>query len=279
MADPRQQLLQLGPEARVQAELLKLESQTRHFWVLLVFAIMVLAFGAVSLLTPQSFWQQNKLEISFSPQALFVVLVALVVIAFQMFRREREIQKLRLTNLQQTLEAKSEQAASKIDPATNVFGRGFLHELLQGEISRADRTNRALSLMMCDLNNFKQVNDRYGHLMGDYVLAQMAEIFKSCVRGSDHVVRYGGDEFLLLLPETDQIGGEIVRKRIYTKVADWDRANRVGDLPVSVSVGLYLHVPGQTAERDVAEADALMYTEKQAMKSKAAVAAGAASQR
>ena len=119
---------------------------------------------------------------------------------------------------------------------------------------------------MCDLNNFKQVNDRYGHLMGDYVLSQIATILKSCVRGSDCVVRYGGDEFLVLLPETDQPGAEIVRQRVHQKVAEWDLSNRVGDLPISVSLGLYLHVTGQTAEKDVAEVDARMYAEKLAGK-------------
>jgi diguanylate cyclase (GGDEF)-like protein len=164
------------------------------------------------------------------------------------------------------MSAQEEQAASMIDAVTNVFTRGFLHDLLSGEISRAERTNRPLALIMCDLNNFKQVNDRYGHLMGDYVLSQIATILKSCVRGSDYVVRYGGDEFLVLLPETDQAGGEVVHQRVHQKVEEWDRSNRVGDLPISVSLGLYLHVTGQSPDKDVAEADARMYAEKQATK-------------
>jgi diguanylate cyclase (GGDEF)-like protein len=171
------------------------------------------------------------------------------------------------------MSSQEEQANSMIDAVTNVFTRGFLHDLLASEISRAERTNRSLALVMCDLDNFKQVNDRYGHLMGDYVLLQIATILKSCVRGSDYVVRYGGDEFLILLPETDEQGGGIVRQRVLAKVAEWDRNSRVGDLPVSVSLGLYLHVTGQTADKDVAEADARMYAEKQALKRVAAIKA------
>jgi diguanylate cyclase (GGDEF)-like protein len=169
------------------------------------------------------------------------------------------------------MSSQEEQAASMIDAVTNVFTRGFLHDLLAGEISRAERTNRSLALIMCDLNNFKQVNDRYGHLMGDYVLSQVAIILKSCVRGSDYVIRYGGDEFLVLLPETDQKGGEVVRERVHQRVAEWDHSNRVGDLPISVSLGLYLHITGQSADKDVAEVDARMYADKQATK-RAAVA-------
>jgi diguanylate cyclase (GGDEF)-like protein len=177
-------------------------------------------------------------------------------------RRGIEVRGLRLANLQQYLSSQEEQAASMIDAVTNVFTRTFLHDLMQGEIARAERSNRPLALIMCDLDHFKQVNDRYGHLMGDYVLAQIATILKSCVRGSDYVVRYGGDEFLVLLPETNLEGGEIVRQRVQRKVSEWDRHNRVGDLPVSLSLGLSLHVNGQSAEQDVAEADARMYVEK-----------------
>jgi diguanylate cyclase (GGDEF)-like protein len=147
---------------------------------------------------------------------------------------------------------------------TNVLTRAFLHDLLTGEISRAERGNRPLALLMCDLNNFKQVNDRHGHLIGDYVLSQIAGILKFCVRGSDYVVRYGGDEFLVVLPETDQEGAENVRQRVHLKVAEWDRTNRLGDLPITVSLGLYLHVTGQTPEMDVAAADARMYADKKA---------------
>jgi len=107
--------------------------------------------------------------------------------------------------------------------------------------------------------------------MGNYVLSQVAAILKICVRGSDCVIRYGGDEFLILLPETDQEGGETVLQRARRKVAEWDHMNRMGDLPISVSLGLHLHVAGQTVDMDVAEADARMYAEKQASKRAAVV--------
>ncbi len=257
---------QVGPQARIQAELVRLESQKREFWVLIIFAGVVLVLGILSFFFPRHFWYSDGLHVSLSPQVLFVIMVATVLAALAYVRREFEVRGLRLANLQQYLVSQEEQAASMINAVTNVFTRGFLRDLLASEISRAERTNRSLALIMCDLNDFKQVNDRYGHLMGDYVLSQIATILKSCVRGSDCVVRYGGDEFLVLLPETDDKGGEVVRDRIHTKVAEWDRSNRVGDLPISVSLGLYLHVTGQTADKDVAEVDARMYAEKYAAK-------------
>ena len=265
---------QVGPQARIQAELVRLETQKRDFWVLIIFAGVVLFLGVLTFFFPHQFWYSGGLHINFSPQVLFVIMVATVLASLGYVRRDIEVRGLRLANIQQYMASQKEQANSFIDAVTNVFTRGFLRDLMAGEISRAERTNRPLALIMCDLNNFKQVNDRYGHLMGDYVLSQIAAILKSCVRGSDFVVRYGGDEFLLLLPETDQAGGEIVRQRVHRRVAEWDRSNRVGDLPISVSLGLYLHVTGQSPDKDVAEADARMYAEKQASK-RAAAGAGA----
>ncbi len=258
---------QLGPQARLQAELFKLESQKRDLWVLIVFAAAVMLLGALSLLIPGSVWEGNKLEIRIPPQVLFVLMMVVLILALYMMRREVEVQKYRLANMQQILTARSDQAISMIDATTNVFSRSLLRDLLQSEIARAERNNRPLALMMCDLNDFKQVNDRFGHLMGDYVLAQVGGILKSCVRGSDYVVRYGGDEFLLVLPETDQAGVEIVRQRIREKIVEWNRESRLDNMLITISLGVYLHGAGQSADQDVAEADARMYAEKQAFRS------------
>ncbi|HEV2234134.1 MAG TPA: GGDEF domain-containing protein [Terriglobia bacterium] len=268
---------QLGPKARLQAELTKIESQKRDLWVPIIFVGAVLALGAFSLLTPNSFWQHNELVLTIPPQVLFVIMMVVVLVTLYMVRHDAETRRLRLINIQQSLAAQTEQSASMIDSLTNVFSRSFLRDLLEGEIARAERNKRPLGVIMSDLNNFKQVNDRYGHLMGDYVLAQMAGILKSCVRGSDFVVRYGGDEFLVILPETDEPGAQFVKGRINVKVEEWNRNNRIGEVPMGLSLGLHMHISGQSAEQLVAEADARMYAEKLASKNKASVAGGAPS--
>lgn len=256
-------------EARIQSELITLESQRRDLWMVVVLIAAVLILGALSLLVPSSFWRFNSLEVKVAPQVLFLAMMLTALFVLHAIRRERDVHRLRLANLQQTLSAQSDQTASRVDAVTNVLTRAFLHELLEGEISRAERNRQPLTLLMCDLNNFKQINDRYGHLMGDYILSQMAAIFKRCIRGSDHIVRYGGDEFLVMLPETDEMGAEIVRQRMNEEVMAWDQANRVGDHPVSISTGLYVHVQGQSPEQDIAGVDGHMYGEKRTLQQSA----------
>jgi diguanylate cyclase (GGDEF)-like protein len=273
-----EQTEKIGPQARIETELVQLESHNHDIWVVVVFAGAVLVLGALSLLAPSSFWQQNTLEMKIPPQLLFLVMMVVMLLALYMVRREAELRKLRLVNLQHSLKAQAEHSASMVDSLTNVFSRSFLRELLQGEISRAERNNRPLGLIMSDVDNFKMVNDRFGHLMGDYVLAQIASILKSCVRGSDYVVRYGGDEFLIVLSETDAPGSQVVVNRIREKVAEWDRASRIGNLSIGVSMGLHQHLPGQSVEQAVSEADTRMYAAKRAAQHKGTMAPSAPAQ-
>ena len=257
----------LGLQGRLHAEIARLESRNREIRWVAYFSAAVLVLGAYTLFAHPGFWHQQTIEVKIPPQLFFLLMIAAIFLILLLARRELAMRRVSLLTIQQTMAAQSERSAGMFDAVTNVFNRRPLLELLQGEISRADRNRRPLALIMADLNNFKKVNDRYGHLVGDEVLAQTAAILKSCVRGSDHVVRYGGDEFLLILSETDSPGAEAVRARIEEKMTEWDRTERIGDISISLSLGLHLHVAGQSAEQDIAEVDARMYAEKQKIES------------
>jgi len=251
-----------SPHGRIKSELNRIEAESWSVRVLLIVIAAVVCFGAISLLLPHGLWRRGSLVITVPPQVLFVALLVVMVLALYLVRYEAETRKLRLLTLQQAMAAQSDHVAKTFDAVTNVFTRNFLQSLLEKEIARAERNGRPLALMMCDVNNFKRVNDRYGHLIGDEILAQVAAILKSCLRGSDHVVRYGGDEFLLILPETDEGGAIIVRDRIQQRITEWDWSSQVGEVAISLSLGLYHHLAGQSVQQDLAEVDIRMYTEK-----------------
>jgi diguanylate cyclase len=149
------------------------------------------------------------------------------------------------------------------DPLTGLFNRRKFEEVLENEVARARRYG-PLSLLVIDLNLFKQVNDQYGHQAGDEVLKGMARLLKSCCRETDACARLGGDEFAVILPHTDGAAAEVVRNRILKQTARTSVPIGDQELPLSLSIGMASLVEAPDAVALVAAADADMYRVKQA---------------
>ena len=143
------------------------------------------------------------------------------------------------------------------------------------EEERARRYGHPVGLIMVDVNRFKEINDRYGHQMGDKILTSVAGLLVDEVRTTDFVVRYGGDEFLIVLPETNG-ETEAVRDRIQKAVSRRNQTNELVDFPVTIAVGTAHWEPrsGRTIEELLGEADARMYEDKRSSVS-GGVSAGA----
>ena len=155
---------------------------------------------------------------------------------------------------------KKSQVLSITDGLTGVFNHRYFQEQLEVELSRAQRYDLHFSIIIVDLDNFKDVNDTYGHLKGDEVLRKVALFIKKIVRESDIVARYGGDEFVVLLPETTKEGalivGERIRKGIHSKkIAD--------EFTIYASVGLATYPNDGVYGRDLVKcADNALYKAK-----------------
>jgi diguanylate cyclase (GGDEF)-like protein len=144
---------------------------------------------------------------------------------------------------------------SRRDPLTGLGNRRALDEALDIELARHGRYNRVLSLCVIDLDNFKQVNDTYGHPAGDRVLARVAEHL-TALRGADSAFRLGGDEFAILLPETGQEEAELVARRLARRIRDDAFAEAV-----AVSWGV-AQATDTDAQSLIAEADRRLYARK-----------------
>lgn len=128
---------------------------------------------------------------------------------------------------------------SVTDPLTGLFNRGYLNRTLKAEIKKLSRREDWLSCIMIDIDHFKQVNDTYGHITGDFVLKELVNIMREQSRESDIVTRYGGEEFLLLLPQTDPDGAAILAEKIRTAVEM--NQFQAGELTVSVTISCGIH--------------------------------------
>lgn len=152
------------------------------------------------------------------------------------------------------------------DPLTSFYNHRYLHERLGEEIVRSQRAKRPLSMLMLDLDDFKLVNDTFGHLFGDRVLAWVAERIRSTLRASDIAARYGGDEFALILPETDAADACRAAERILAAFGDHPFVDEQrGSVPMAVSIGIATFpADGRTATDLIAAADSALYAVKRA---------------
>lgn len=130
------------------------------------------------------------------------------------------------------------QRQAATDPLTNTFNRRMFLELGAKELARSRRTHLPLSLIMMDLDNFKMVNDRHGHVAGDAVLRRFVDVTNICLRREDLLVRYGGEEFCVLLPEVDKHSAEVLAERIRYAVEHAAFRHRNQLIPVTVSLGV-----------------------------------------
>jgi diguanylate cyclase (GGDEF)-like protein len=162
------------------------------------------------------------------------------------------------------------QRLSLTDPLTGLWNYRYLRESLRREVERASRFGRMLTVLVLDLDHFKEVNDTYGHAAGDAVLGEFARRLRVGLREVDVAFRQGGEEFVVLLPETDAFGGAIVAERLGAAIRDLpvvisSRRRAVDRIPISVSIGIAVYPEhGSSAQQVLDAADDALYAAKSA---------------
>jgi diguanylate cyclase (GGDEF)-like protein len=153
-----------------------------------------------------------------------------------------------------------ERALARVDNLTGAANTRAFLEMLNSEVERSRRYSRTFTVAYFDLDNFKSVNDSFGHAKGDELLQLVVSIVRSHVRLSDVIARLGGDEFALLLPETDQTAARSAITKIQSHIL---QAMQAGKWPVTVSIGALTHSGGvEDVEELIRKADNLMYAAK-----------------
>lgn len=153
---------------------------------------------------------------------------------------------------------------SLLDPLTGLGNRAALDSALHRELQLAERHQQALSLLMIDIDHFKQINDIHGHSMGDEVLKAVAIGIQSACRDSDISFRFGGEEFVVLLRKTGTSGARIIAERIRNKISQFTLGEAALTIQPTVSIGIGTHEPGKQEHiRDMFErADKALYRAK-----------------
>jgi two-component system cell cycle response regulator len=148
------------------------------------------------------------------------------------------------------------------DYLTQLLNRGGIMETLEQELSRSRRTGAAFSVIIADIDHFKQINDTFGHLTGDDVLFEVANRIKTCMRSYDSVGRYGGEEFLLVVPGCDQSQAFQVAEKIRKAVSQTPLHMSQAEKTVTISLGVCTRTGETTPEQMITAADSALYRAK-----------------
>ena len=206
------------------------------------------SFAAVLFADPQlqTYGPEDVLRLSIGLGATWVL--AFVAIAYAGHQRKAVAQALTL---------------SRTDPLTTLFNRSQLFVTLEQEVSRTRRSDRGFCVLMIDVDGLKLINDTAGHLRGDDVLRALGAVIRTSIRNVDSAYRYGGDEFVVLLPETEIVGAFVVAEKIRAGAEEVGLALTETEPLTSVSIGLVSHPEdGLSAEELMTAADRAMYQAK-----------------
>ena len=197
---------------------------------------------------------QENFDLLYLIQFIVPLLIVLVILIFFNYRLKNEVK------VRKEIEKELSKFANK-DSLTNIYNRRKIEELCENELKRSERYNSNLSLIFFDLNDFKLINDLSGHHQGDDVLIKIADVVSNNIRSTDYFGRWGGDEFLIVLPHTDLLQTEKIIRTLENRISEIN-FNLKENLRVSCSFGLCQYAPNDTVDSLLKKADESMYSIK-----------------
>jgi diguanylate cyclase (GGDEF)-like protein len=211
--------------------------------------------GALSAVAAISdFAEDDFVNFAFNRGAVMFVLCVISVLLYRNNRSTEVLRRLATT-----------------DPLTGAFNRRHFMELMNREQRRADRYNTIYSILMIDIDHFKEINDSFGHQMGDEAIRAMADACRRATRPTDLVARYGGEEFIITLTHTDQAGAVRVAERLREAVYLIALPTEKGALSFTISVGISTYVKKIAVDKLIGRADQALYKAKQAGRNRVCV--------
>lgn len=250
--------------ARIEQEIRALDWRDLQLWLIALVALLVIFIGFVALLTPQIFWRLSMtVAHDENLPTLLVGLICLLVLLNIYLFRERQV--LLATRRALILELQRAERRAHTDALTGVYNRRFMQDALEREIELVKRNSSSLCLMLADIDDFKMFNTRYGHVAGDRILVDVAVLLRKNFRAADLIIRYGGDEFLVIMPETNLDQGTVAIDRLQGLLGRWNGKEH-REYTLSLSCGVATYSPGQTVDGIINAADADLYVRKASLR-------------
>jgi diguanylate cyclase (GGDEF)-like protein len=219
-----------------------LSTRDWQLWSIGALTLVVIAIGFSAFVLPNLMWAGVALHADhhYMPQLFFGLLTLILLLNIYILEQKRTIDRTRQRLLRELVESAKAKEVALVDPLTGVFNRRYMEEVFPREISKAARGGTDLSFVMLDMDGFKDINTRFGHFAGDQYLRDVATLLKKTFRGSDTVLRLGGDEFLVILPETSIKQAQRAAERLLWETRWWNQAGHAKyELAFSCVVATY----------------------------------------
>jgi diguanylate cyclase (GGDEF)-like protein len=241
----------------------ELSARDWQLWSICALMIVVVAIGLAAFLLPNMISANLLLHADhqYLPQLFYGLITLIILFNVYILDQKRRLDRTRMELLHELVESSKAKETALVDPLTSVFNRRYMEEVFPREINKAKRTGTDLSFLMLDINGFKEINSKFGHSGGDQYLRDVATLLKKTFRGSDTVLRLGGDEFMVILPETSNKQALRAAERLSWETRWWNQAGHA-QYELSLSCGVATYRDGMDIKQVLDLADRDMYQTK-----------------
>jgi diguanylate cyclase (GGDEF)-like protein len=250
----------LARAEKIQHQIHELSSRDMQLWSIVTLMVLVLTAGFLALVLPNMTIKQRVIHIeqAYLPQ-LFVGLICLIVLFnIYLIAQRVALNSTRKALISELVLNERLESLSLIDPLTQLFNRRALKELISHQVARANRQASPLTFLIMDISGFRELNSKLGSMEGNRVLTDFAKMLKNIFRGGDLVFRQGGDEFLVVMPDTTEQQAECPLQRLLSTVEQWNVENG-NKFRLSFAWGMAGYVTGTSMEDVLRTVDRKLY--------------------
>ena len=253
----------LARAEEIQNQIQELSGRDLQLWSIGILVILVLTSGLLALILPNLMWAQRVVHIehSYLPQLFFGLISLILLFNIYLLAQKRNLNTTRLALIRELVLNERLESLSLIDPLTQLLNRRAMNELVPREVARSNRLGSSLTFMAIDLNGFSGITAKFGALEGDRVLVDFAKMLRTVFRGADLAFRQGGDEFLIMMPDTSEEQADFPVHRLLREVDQWNLGSKKG-YELSFSWALAPYVTGADAEDVLRAVDRKLYSKK-----------------
>lgn len=251
----------LARAEQIQRQIQALSSRDMQLWSIASLVVLILTGGFLALIVPGMSGSQRilRIEQSYLPQLFFGLICLIVLFNIYLLTQRRTLDATRKALIGELVLNERLESLSLIDPLTQLLNRRALHELIGHELARSNRSGASLAVLGIDLSGFRELNATSGSLEGNRVLTEFANMLRNVFRGGDLIFRQGGDEFLVVMPDTSEQQADSPLQRLLHLVEEWNAANAHKNYRLSFDWGLAGYVTGTGVEDILRTVDRKLY--------------------